>query len=89
MDYPGTKILPCTCEHEDQDKMYGRGMRVHNRVDGGKAAKIPVGYACTVCTPRAVSCEKNTVAIEPAPHLGLKFRIPAKQTRRLKPLNAI
>lgn len=36
-------ILKCTCEHEFQDKRYGKGMRVHNE----KASK---GYwVCTVC----------------------------------------
>ena len=38
-----TKILRCTCEHEFQDKRYGKGKRVHNR----KADKTK--FVCTVC----------------------------------------
>ena len=34
-------IKKCTCEHEQQDKMHGKGMRVHN-----ECAK---GVRCTVC----------------------------------------
>ena len=37
----GTKIAPCTCAHEFQDRTYGRGQRVHNRT--------VKGYRCTVC----------------------------------------
>jgi hypothetical protein len=81
MNQPGTLILPCLCEHEDQDKMYGKGRRVHNRVDGKGRV---LGYACTVCTPRRFPCEKNTAAVEPMPHLGLLYRIPAQKLRSLK-----
>ena len=42
-----TIIKKCTCKHEFQDKVYGKGMRVHNKSD-----KDPVCY-CTVC------CESN------------------------------
>ena len=35
------KILECVCEHEYQDKKYGRKMRVHN---AGKEH-----FKCTVC----------------------------------------
>lgn len=34
-------ILPCACNHLAQDKMYGRGNRVHNI--------SAQGYRCTVC----------------------------------------
>lgn len=79
--YPGTKILPCTCIHEDQDKMYGKGRRVHNRIETkGKF----VGYACTVCTPRALTCERNGTQIDAAPAFGMKVQIPAKRPRYLK-----
>ena len=37
------KILPCGCEHEYQDKKYGKGMRVHNFT-----AKTET-WRCTVC----------------------------------------
>jgi len=36
-------IAPCSCEHEFQDKMYGKNMRVHNV--SGNNEKI----YCTVC----------------------------------------
>ena len=40
-------ILSCTCIHPDQDKLHGRGKRVHNQMQrsGGGAIK----YRCTVC----------------------------------------
>jgi len=34
-------IKTCTCEHKDQDQMYGKNRRVMNET--GK------GYRCTVC----------------------------------------
>lgn len=37
------KIMKCTCDHEYQDKTYGKGMRVHNRKRAGN-------WVCTVCT---------------------------------------
>ncbi len=37
-----TKIIKCDCQHEDQDKMYGKGNRVHNETRGGK-------WRCTIC----------------------------------------
>ena len=40
----GTVISSCVCEHEFQDKNYGKGMRVKNRVrEVGNKAR------CTVC----------------------------------------
>lgn len=38
-----TAIIKCTCKNEQQDKMYGQGMRVHN-----KTLKFP-DCRCTVC----------------------------------------
>ena len=35
-------ILNCTCEHESQDKIHGKGRRVHNLT--GKYR-----HRCTVC----------------------------------------
>ncbi len=37
----GTKILPCSCHHPEQDKTHGKSNRVHNRTKKG--------YRCTVC----------------------------------------
>ena len=39
----GTVIKHCGCQHEFQDKQYGRGMRVHNYAEKTEA------YRCTVC----------------------------------------
>ena len=38
-------ILKClmNCEHDYQDSLYGKGMRVHNPMKGGEKAR------CTVC----------------------------------------
>ena len=40
------KILPCTCDHKYQDKKYGNGRRVHNKIQSG--ANIEA-FRCTVC----------------------------------------
>lgn len=62
----GTIIMKCTCKHEQQDEMYGKGMRVHNL--GGKTTKDGL-YYCTVCAPR--SCNKMKTDVTPMPHLGI------------------
>jgi hypothetical protein len=37
-------IAPCTCQHADQDKIYGKGMRLFNeRANPDKPPR------CTVC----------------------------------------
>lgn len=36
-------IMKCDCEHEFQDKVYGKGNRVHNYRDKDN------NYICTVC----------------------------------------
>ena len=36
-------ILPCDCQHEDQDKIHSKGKRVHNLCKKGISAR------CTVC----------------------------------------
>lgn len=38
-----TAIKKCTCEHEYQDKTYGKGNRVFNLCEGKKT------WRCTVC----------------------------------------
>ena len=40
-----TKILPCTCKFEQQDRFYGFGRRVMNKT----ASKVADIYRCTVC----------------------------------------
>lgn len=42
-----TKILPCTCKHEFQDKEYGIQQRVHNYAE--KENNGDGGWRCTVC----------------------------------------
>jgi hypothetical protein len=42
--------VACKCKHEQQDKMYGFGMRLANKVN---KANPPKGWAtvrCTVCS---------------------------------------
>lgn len=39
-----SKILPCNCKSDFQDREYGKGMRLHN-----KAGKNGDKYRCTVC----------------------------------------
>ena len=38
------KVLQCVCEHEFQDRKYGKGFRLFNR-----ALKEANKYRCTVC----------------------------------------
>ena len=38
----GTVVRACTCSHEFQDKLYGKGRRVANVTANGKSR-------CTVC----------------------------------------
>jgi len=40
-----TVIKQCTCTHEAQDKLHGKGNRVHN-LGGNKDKPVP---KCTVC----------------------------------------
>jgi len=77
----GCRILKCTCEHEFQDKVYGKGMRVHNINKKGEAA-------CTVCTPRLV-INKMSPATETSAsaHLGHGI-IRARKPRNLKKVAA-
>lgn len=39
----GQPILHCTCEHVQQDRIYGKGMRAHNFARGKGV------WRCTVC----------------------------------------
>lgn len=70
-----TEILHCTCQHEDQDKMYGKGMRVHNVNKNGQAA-------CTVCSP---SYRRNKVGTPISASAAFGHGpIPARGSRNLK-----
>lgn len=39
--------LKCKCKHDQQDKLHGSQVRVHNKVMSGKSQKQV--YRCTVC----------------------------------------
>lgn len=43
---PGENIFRCLCEHEYQDKRYGKHMRVHNKM---VSKGTTMGWRCTVC----------------------------------------
>ena len=38
-----SKIMACGCQHQGQDEMYGKGMRLWNRLGDSDS------YRCTVC----------------------------------------
>jgi hypothetical protein len=42
-----TKVMKCTCQHEDQDEIHGKGRRVFNSLP--KEKDRPQEYRCTVC----------------------------------------
>jgi hypothetical protein len=70
-----TEIIRCNCQHEEQDKLYGKGMRVHNVNKKGQAA-------CTVCCPSRRR-NKSAAAISANQAFGHGF-IPAAPSRNLK-----
>ena len=49
------KVLLCKCEHEEQDKMYGKYKRLHNEIPN-KMDKASF-YMCTVCSNKRLSFE--------------------------------
>lgn len=67
----GTIIMKCNCEHEVQDAMYGKGMRLHNVSKGGKTGENKA--FCTVCTPPNSAAFKNKKDIDPNKMLGHGF----------------
>lgn len=38
-----SKIITCSCQHSSQDELYGKGMRLWNRLGESDS------YRCTVC----------------------------------------
>jgi redox-regulated HSP33 family molecular chaperone len=53
----GTARVSCTCSHEQQDKLYGKGIRVANATSKQDTTSIEV--RCTVCGKlHRVSLEK-------------------------------
>lgn len=69
------EILPCTCVHEEQDKLYGKGKRVHNVNENGDAF-------CTVCSP-SYRRNKNTTLVAANP-LFKNMEIQARKPRNPK-----
>lgn len=43
----GTARINCKCEHEFQDKMYGKHVRIANATEKSSESKVEV--RCTVC----------------------------------------
>ena len=41
-----TKVISCTCQHEYQDKVYGKNKRLANKTQKGNQKDT---YRCTVC----------------------------------------
>lgn len=70
----GTIIMKCNCEHEFQDEVYGKGMRVHNVSPSGKAA-------CTVCCPSLRSKQVTDLPANPTAGHGI---ITGRKNRNLK-----
>lgn len=70
-----TQIIPCTCSHEEQDKMYGKGMRVHNVNTKGDAF-------CTVCSP-SYRRNKNSNTVDANKLFG-NSSVPARKPRNPK-----
>lgn len=71
----GTIILKCSCKHEEQDKMYGPGLRVHNVNTKGEAF-------CTVCSP-SYRRNKTGTNIPANPGMGHGI-IPSRGSRNPK-----
>ena len=43
-----SKLLSCDCQHEFQDKMYGKGIRVHTKMK--QSEKLANLWRCTICS---------------------------------------
>ena len=41
-----SKVIACTCKHDAQDKIHGKGQRAHNQI---KPKELPARWSCTVC----------------------------------------
>lgn len=48
-----TKILVCKCEHEYQDKIYGKFHRIHIKSEKNKS------YRCTVCNKEKLGSDNK------------------------------
>ncbi len=75
-----TIILKCTCSHEAQDILYGKGMRLHNvsQIKGKQGNKA----YCTVCATN-YQRDKNqkSVSIAEGKVYGMHYSISARLPR--------
>jgi hypothetical protein len=55
----GCSVIACSCEHEYQDKAYGKGRRLHNAMQNGQ-------WRCTVCS-KVNGAASKTATVAPAP----------------------
>lgn len=60
----GTKILRCTCANDFQDKTYGKGKRVHNRMQDEPSGRPQ--YRCTACKKVQSTNKERKAKDEPA-----------------------
>lgn len=49
--------LKCSCEHEIQDAMYGKGVRLFN------PCKLGAGWRCTVCGKERLEGQKEQTEV--------------------------
>lgn len=73
-----SKLIKCTCSHEDQDKMYGQGNRMANEARTGQ-------YRCTVCGTLHGSAQSFTPVVkakEPEPAKKVEKKVPAKKAEK-------
>lgn len=47
-----TDVRKCSCKHEEQDKIYGKSMRLMN--------EYSKGYRCTICGKEYITAEKKS-----------------------------
>ena len=52
-----TKILKCTCKHQQQDRLHGTGKRVFNLT---LIKSSPPTYRCTVCDTQKTAAASST-----------------------------
>lgn len=53
-----SKAIKCTCKHEDQDKIYGNSMRLHNKMKQRDASNKM--WRCTICKKERESGVSST-----------------------------
>lgn len=56
MSYTVARVA-CSCKHEWQDRTYGNGVRIANKVDKANLPKGQIKVRCSVCTKEQVISE--------------------------------